>query len=280
MTASRLEILQEFGLATQAARAYLALLAMGDCEAREVSRVAKIPLAKVYQVLEGLQQRGLCEIMVGSPKRFSPVPFGAFLDRVRREHERSIEAIERRRKDLEGALVIAGGARLSDRGRVQVVTGRAGVLELEARLFDRASVSILMVCTPGRLHRMRKVFSLFERAAERGVEIRILAPASSPTWDVDAAHFRRVGEVRPRSHDEHERSETVAFVIVDRSHAVLIDAIPDDADLLRGNDVATHITELGIVSALADAFTSLWDAAPLRARGDPPERPDHSFTAG
>lgn len=262
MTASRLELLQEFGLASQAARAYLALLAMGESEAREVSRTAKIPLAKVYQVLENLQQRGLCEITVGSPKRYSPVTFGAFLDRVRREHERSIESIERRRSELERALALTEGAKLSDRGRVQVVTGRSAVLELESRLFGRATTSLLMVCTPGRLRRMRKVFSDFERAAERGVEIRVLAPPSS-AWEKDVAHFSRVGEVRARTHDEHARSETVAFVVVDRAHAILIDSIPDDADLHRGNDVATHITEAGIVSGLADAFSRLWDASPI-----------------
>lgn len=274
MDPQRAAILREFGLSEYATRAYLWLLSMGDAEAREVSRAARIPLAKVYHVMDGLQERGLCEIVLGTPKRFVAVPFSDYLARVRREQERAIEALDRRRPEFEAAFTAPPVAKLSDRGRVQLVTGRSAVQELEARLMDRAVGSVILCCTPGRVRRMRKVGSPFERAVARGVRFHVLAPPTS-TWVEDRDYYAGFAEVRVRAHEEDPRSDGVAFVVADRSEAMVVDAIPDDAHLTRGHDVATHVTQAGLVSALRDLLGAQWASAPLEPPRDARVRLPH-----
>lgn len=262
----RERILREFGLSEYGARAYLALLDAGEAEAREISRAARVPLAKVYQVMDALQARGLCEILLTTPKRFVPVPFGEFLERVKREHERSIEALASRRPDLERLLSGKGGTRITDRGRVQFVTGRSAVLETEMRMLERATSSVVMVCSPGRALRMRKASSQFERLKERGVAMTFLAPTTA-AWGEDHAFYARYGEVRVRAFEEDPRGDSVAFVVVDRAEALVIDSIPDNDRLHEGHDVATYFNEGGLVSALRDLVLAQWGNAPAM----PPE---------
>jgi sugar-specific transcriptional regulator TrmB len=63
----------KFGLNTYEAKSYLSLLERNRLTAVEISRIAGIPRAKVYETLENLTARGFCHTIPGKIKKYSAV---------------------------------------------------------------------------------------------------------------------------------------------------------------------------------------------------------------
>lgn len=261
----RIETLRSYDISESAARAYLALLELGKTEAREVARLSRIPVSKVYHVLDYLQAKGLCHVYPESPKRYAPVPFGEFLDARKGQLARAIHAIERDRPSLEARYRVASGAAMDDRGRFRVLAGRKNVLDKESALLAGARQDALMFCTPGRLLRMRRMLGELETAKDRGVRLRMLIPCT-PTWTEDRRDFGRLGLVRVRDHSEATRSRSVAYVATDRDRVLVADHVPDDGSLEDGHDAAVVVEQQGAASALCDLLESVWERAPRRPR--------------
>lgn len=66
------ETLRELGLSDYEARAYAALLSMGEMSPREVSDSANIPYTKVYEVLKKLESRGWIVRISNAPLVYAP----------------------------------------------------------------------------------------------------------------------------------------------------------------------------------------------------------------
>lgn len=66
------EVLRELGLSDYEARAYAALLSMGEMSPREVSEAANIPYTKVYEVLRRLEGRGWIARVSSAPLVYAP----------------------------------------------------------------------------------------------------------------------------------------------------------------------------------------------------------------
>ena len=65
-----IEQLEQFGLSTYAARAFVALTTLKTGTARDVSRVSDVPRTRVYDAVDELQARGLADVQQSSPKEF------------------------------------------------------------------------------------------------------------------------------------------------------------------------------------------------------------------
>src|SRR5438552_18152006 len=128
ITPERLSRLREFGLSEYAARAYLALLDLGVAEARDVSTLSKVPQAKIYHVLEQLHEKGLAVILPEFPKKYAPVPFPEYLDRLHEEHARAADAISRDREVLAEMFRVMGDTEMGNRGFFTVIRGRRNVM--------------------------------------------------------------------------------------------------------------------------------------------------------
>lgn len=256
----QMETLRQLGLGDYGARAYLALLDLGETEARDVSRLSGVPLAKMYQVLDGLQARGLCMAFHDTPKRYAPVPMTRFVDRLAAEHRKAAEAVEARRADLVTQFPVGGEARASDRGRIQAVSGRQNALDAEARLLGQARSRVVALCTPGRVHGMMAGMAEWEAAHARGVRLCLLVP-DGPRWEEACAAFSRIAEVRVRGDAEDARSAGVSLLVFDETDVLVVDRTPDDDRAYRGNDVGIHVAQEGLVCALRDAALALWERA-------------------
>lgn len=60
-----------FGLNTYEAKSYLSLLEKQNLTAVEVSKIAGIPRARVYETLENLLSKGFCNLIAGKVKKYS-----------------------------------------------------------------------------------------------------------------------------------------------------------------------------------------------------------------
>src|SRR5207248_11237358 len=110
-----MEKLRSFGLSESAARAYLALLELGLTEARDVGRLAKIPLAKVYQTLDQLQEHGLVTVIPTTPRKYEPVEFRQFLDRRRERMLQEARELERVAPELAALFPTTAHETVGDR---------------------------------------------------------------------------------------------------------------------------------------------------------------------
>jgi len=68
------EILKQMGLNAYETDAYIALLEGGQMTAMEISREAKVPYSKTYEVLNSLKQKGWIKSTETRPFKYYPVP--------------------------------------------------------------------------------------------------------------------------------------------------------------------------------------------------------------
>src|SRR3972149_11879136 len=68
------EILKQMGLNAYETDAYITLLEVGQMTAMEISREAKVPYSKTYEVLNLLKQKGWIKSTETRPFKYYPVP--------------------------------------------------------------------------------------------------------------------------------------------------------------------------------------------------------------
>jgi sugar-specific transcriptional regulator TrmB len=173
--------LRDLGLSEYEARAYRALLRTGPTTAKELSRASEVPMGRIYDVLNGLEQYGLVRSQAASrPKKYVGVEPDAALDRLlddkRRELAEKVEQYESIVDDLveelDSAEPIEG----------QFWTAAVGPDETVDLLLERLAVAadhIVMVAgSSAAQFDLGEVGDLvaegLEQALERGVTISVL----------------------------------------------------------------------------------------------------------
>ncbi len=91
----------KFGLNSYEAKSYLSLLERNRLTAVEISRIARIPRAKVYETMENLAARGFCQTIPGKVKKYSAVSPAALKNIfVQMEREKLEEKLEKLRSEI------------------------------------------------------------------------------------------------------------------------------------------------------------------------------------
>src|SRR6056297_2284762 len=84
--------LRDLGLSEYEARAYRALLNTGPTTAKELSRASEVPMGRVYDVLNSLEQYNLVRSQAASrPKKYVAVEPSTALDRLLADKQRELE---------------------------------------------------------------------------------------------------------------------------------------------------------------------------------------------
>ncbi|OYR46128.1 MULTISPECIES: TrmB family transcriptional regulator [unclassified Halorubrum] len=173
--------LRDLGLSEYEARAYRALLRTGPTTAKDLSRASEVPMGRVYDVLNSLEQHNLVRSQAASrPKKYAAVEPDAALDRLldekKRELETQVEQYEEVVADLSTEL---------DAGEPvdgQFWTAAVGAEEATDLLLERIAAAerrmVVVVGAPATGFDLgtigEQVAAELESALERGVEIRVL----------------------------------------------------------------------------------------------------------
>lgn len=83
MNATLIERVKRIGLTEYEARAYLVLLNLGRCTAREIGENAEIPKSRVYSVLKDLQEKKFLTTLEGMPTYYQSQDPDQVLTRIR-----------------------------------------------------------------------------------------------------------------------------------------------------------------------------------------------------
>lgn len=257
MTPEQLAVLQSYGLSEYASRAYVALLDLGRADARETARTSRIPLGKIYLVLDQLAEKGLVRVHPVSPKQYTPVAFQEWLGHLRSVHEDRIRDLDAKKDEHAALFPLRAETSPDDRGRVRLVRGRRNVIEKFRAHARAAKRDILVVCSDNVIARGRNALMIWEEAHQRGVRTRALA---LPMQDDIMQRLVKMGEVRDKSGLEGAAGN-VEIGIFDGERAMIIQLVPDDGSLTQGEDVAV-VTDLpAMVQTLQALVEPVWARA-------------------
>jgi sugar-specific transcriptional regulator TrmB len=163
------DTLRAFELTEYEAKCFVALTRLRDGTAKEVSEVADVPRARIYDSMDALQDRGLVSVQESKPRRFRAVSPREAVDMLEREC--------RSRVDRLGAVLprLSSPDRSTGAGEVWTMEGEAAVAERLATLVEAAEDEVLLAVGVEALL-APDLFEALAEAADRGVDVVVGSP--------------------------------------------------------------------------------------------------------
>lgn len=178
--------LRDLGLSEYEARAYRSLLNTGPTTAKELSRASDVPMGRIYDVLNSLEQYNLVRSQTASrPKKYVGVEPATALDRLLDDKRRELEAQARQYEEIVETLEseLETAEPIEDQFWTAAVGGEEAVDLLLERL-AAADRTITMVATDYPFPQLDvgtigdRVADELESALERGVTVQLLMSRS------------------------------------------------------------------------------------------------------
>jgi len=162
--------LRTFELTEYEAKCFVALTRLREGTAKEVSDVADVPRARIYDSMDALQDRGLVSVQESKPRRFRAVSPREAVDLLEREC--------RSRLDRLGAVLPRLGSpdRSTGAGEVWTMEGEAAVSERLATLVADADDEVLLAVAAEALLGNDLIDAL-ANAVDRSVDVVIGSPS-------------------------------------------------------------------------------------------------------
>ncbi|WP_248515523.1 TrmB family transcriptional regulator [Salinarchaeum laminariae] len=201
--------LRDLGLSEYEARAYRALLNTGPATAKELSRASDVPMGRIYDVLNSLEQYNLVRSQTASrPKKYVAVEPATALDRLLEDKKRELDAQAEQYEEIVDDL----SAELDAAEPVEeqfwtAAVGAENAIDLLMERFAAADDRIVVVASDrSPLFDVSELGVLavdeFESALDRGVDVDVLLTPGL----VDSLP-ETVGERHRRTLSEHPNYE-------------------------------------------------------------------------
>jgi sugar-specific transcriptional regulator TrmB len=262
--------LRDLGLSEYEARAYRALLRSGPTTAKELSRKSEVPMGRIYDVLNGLEQHQLVRSQTASrPKKYVAVEPEVGLDRLLEAKQRELDkqaeqyadTVDTLLGDLETAAPVNG----------QFWTAAVGTEETLELLLERIDTAEEAVSLIGGSLAMGldlrttsdRIVDRLEAALDRGVDVRLLL---TPTIVAELPdHVRRGHNARLDAHDNYEvrTHEAVdgTFTLIDDAEVCL--DVPNPLDPSKAFAMI-DLKDRQFAADIREVFEPRWtDAEPL-----------------
>lgn len=174
------QVLLQIGLSDKEVKLYLTSLRYGSQPASVLAKHAKINRSTVYDIFEGLIQKGLATKVTKGPTTFfqisDPQRLADYLERDRHEFNRKIE---RQKKEVENILpaLLSIENPASTKPKVQFFEGEKGMREAYEQTL-KSTEPIRAYANVEDMHRGLTGFfpDYYERRTKEGIHIRCIAP--------------------------------------------------------------------------------------------------------
>ena len=247
--------LASIGLRGYEARAYLALLKLAEARAAEVVLASRIPRGRVYDVLRGLHEKGLVDVIPVIPRRYRPAAPCTFLEKRKRELHAGLNEMERSLEAVTAPFSVQRRGFQARSGQFLLYQKRRAVMAQMMDMIEGATREILAVCSAACAIRLRDAcLQTLHWKAHEGVSIRICTNITEE--DVEAARSLEPA-ARLRHHDLGNR--LVGVIAVDEDQVLLCRWNPDDGDLYHGDDVALWSNDRAVVEVLRSIAAEAWE---------------------
>ena len=173
-----IQVLVNMGLSILQARAFMALVRLGEAKAFTISHVSKISRMDVYRVLFGLQEMGLIEKIIGTPTRFRAVPvedaFSILLERKKTDYVEVDTKAKCLLQKLKGLSTAKDSALMQP--EMILISDEEARKRRMIRLFEEAKTSVDFVTKWNYLaNSMGPYFDAYLGCLKRGVKLRYVA---------------------------------------------------------------------------------------------------------
>ncbi|MCP3742008.1 TrmB family transcriptional regulator [Rossellomorea sp. BNER] len=130
--------IQSLGFSQYEAKAYVSLVRQGTTSAYQVSKESGIPRARIYEILNGLEEEGIViKEEINESVQYSPLPVEVFLESVQSKWDQTYRSISHTLKDLEKTEPIPDN-------RVMTLKGERHILSFCRTLMQRAEKRIVV----------------------------------------------------------------------------------------------------------------------------------------
>lgn len=173
--------LRDLGLSEYEARAYRALLQTGPITAKELSQVSEVPMGRIYDVLNSIEQYNLVRSQTASrPKKYVAVEPSTALDRLLEDKKRELAEKENQYEEIVDELTTTLDS--AEPHEETFWTAAVGPEEVDDLLVERiAAADERVVMVASTVSQQFDIDSLGERVAaaleealDQGVEVSLL----------------------------------------------------------------------------------------------------------
>ncbi len=253
-TAEAIEQLERFGLTRYEATAFINLARLGIATASELAKAMGANRVQTYRALDSLEGRGLVEVTLERPKRYTPRALRDAFDLLIDERKRELTAMEQVKEMVVSAWPDVTGNRETT-VRLQIIKGRLQIYRELKRAIREAKQEVLAFTTYKGIQRSYRA-GIHEALLEvmgRGAKARVLVDLERAT----APLFARVAAKMPLRHLEGQRGR---FILIDRSMLFTF-LIQDEKDLRGEGETALWTNSPDFVRAHLDIFERSWGGA-------------------
>ena len=166
-------VLQDLGLTDYEIKVYLALLDNPASQASDVSRVAEVPVSKIYEVLANLEKKGWVESQQSTrPARYYPKSPSTALQAVRIRQERELKSNEEYL--LQELMPRYSKKETQEKPEIWIVRGEYNILAKVQETIDRCKREILVVVPSALNDVIDLVIPALTEVKNSGVSVRML----------------------------------------------------------------------------------------------------------
>lgn len=255
-----LDTLRQIGLNLYERKLWVALLSRGTSSAGELSKLAKVPHSRTYDVLESLADKGFIMIQATKPIKYVATNPSEALERAKKHLKEETEVKVTRINQLQSSAVtkelekiFKTGVELVEPGEMTgSLKGRHALHTQLDTLFKGSKKRIHIVTTGDGLRELTaKHGEVLRKASNRGVKVRIAAHVGKEHGDA-VSSAKSYAEVR-RLEKNHGR-----FAVVDDRDVVI--SLTNDADVHPTQDFALWTQgEHAAGNTFGPLFDALWE---------------------
>lgn len=238
------ETLHEMGLNAYEVDAYLALLEGGQMTAMEISREAKVPYSKIYEVLNLLKEKSWIKSSESRPTKYYPVPP---LEATRSTKLR----LEDKYLNWENTIIetlqpLYEKRELVERPDMLILRGQQAVLTKIEEVLTKATKEIV-IAAPEFARAIITLADPLFNGLKKSVSIKFMAAGNSSDWAF-LKKFTGINELRLRDH------MFGGGIIADGKEAMLFLGEDKPSLVIWSNHV-------GLVGFAREYFQFLWDSS-------------------
>jgi HTH-type transcriptional regulator, sugar sensing transcriptional regulator len=238
------ETLRELGLNAYEVDAYVALLESGQMTAMEISREAKVPYSKIYDVLNSLKEKGWIKSSETRPFKYYPVSPMEATAFTKQRLEDKYQGWEQTVSETLQPLYEK--RELVERPDILILHGQQAIVTKLEEVLKKANKEIMIAAPTFAKPIIASADQLFV-SLKKTVTVKVMAAGKSGDWK-DLKRVTGINELRFRDH------MFGGGVIADGKEAMLFLGEDKPSLVIWSNHV-------GLVGFAREYFQFLWDSS-------------------
>jgi HTH-type transcriptional regulator, sugar sensing transcriptional regulator len=247
--------MESLGLTGYEIKVYLALVESGKSTASEISKKSGVPYSKIYEVLNGLEDKGWSESDSSRPQKFFPRSPSSALETMRMRIESGI-------KDNENLIIgelmpVYEKSGLRERPEIWVVRGMYNIAAKVNEIVQTCQQELLIALPQVVEDIARPVQPMLRILHDKGVKITVLV--SEQTSPDTVRTISRIADVRLKNN-------MFGGGVIGDSRQVMILLGEGKSEVGKFEPIAIWAEHIGLAGFAKDYFHYLWADA---TSGDP-----------